>query len=406
LLLKRPAIFEVFKEHMLKLHTEKNSSIDCRMLLEGRYEAEHLPKDFSLEGIVPDFAFNVLNFLGLLYRPVADEDYLAMGGSKPVWPECKPFAVCLTHDVDIVSLNSFQQLARRHIQNFMNCASFMHRTKAIIGLGMDAVRAIEFTNTQNPLHCYERWLEVEKNAGARSTFFFWPGRRSVRKPHRTDCIYELTDQIAFDGQECTVADMIREIDRKGWEIGLHPSWNSFNDADEMKYQKDALERILGHDIVSVRQHRLHYDIRVTPSVQAEAGLRYDSTLGFNDNIGFRLGSCYPIQMYDLLAEKELPITEIPLIIQEGALLSPNKGMRLDEDTAFMYIEQLTEAVQRVGGILTLLWHPNYIVSPSLWHLYCHTLEYLKGKNAWFGAVRDVSMLPEESLPSVTNHQKR
>ncbi|MGI6398405.1 MAG: hypothetical protein ACOX3E_14635, partial [Desulfomonilia bacterium] len=70
-------------------------SLDCQKLLQGRYEKERLPQDFSPERIVPDFAFNILNSLGLLYRPVVDEDYLAKGGSRPVWPEGKPFAVCL-----------------------------------------------------------------------------------------------------------------------------------------------------------------------------------------------------------------------------------------------------------------------------------------------------------------------
>jgi len=375
--------------------------IDYRRLLQGRYEAERFPKDFSSERIVPDFAFNVLNPLGLLYRPVVDEDYLARGGSKPVWPDNKHFAVCLTHDVDIVSLNSFRQLARRRIQSFMDSASLMEKTRTFIGLGMDAGRAIQYKNTQNPLHCYERWLELEKNIDARSTFFFWPGRSGVRKHHKTDCNYELADRIAFDGQECTVVEMIREIDRRGWEIGLHPSWNSFNDGDEMKCQKDALETALAREIVSVRQHRLHYDIRVTPRIQAEAGLRYDSTLGFNDNIGFRLGTCYPRRLYDLHGEKELPITEIPLIIQEGALLNSKKGLRLDEETAFQYVVQLTEAVERVGGILTLLWHPNSVISPARWHLYCRSLEYLKRKNAWFGTVRSVAISMKRNTESVT-----
>ncbi len=41
----------------------------------------------------------------------------------------------------------------------------------------------------------------------------------------------------------------------------------------MKRQKEALETALGKDIFSVRQHFLHYDIRVTPRVQAEAGFK-------------------------------------------------------------------------------------------------------------------------------------
>ena len=57
-------------------------SINHQNLLHGRYEAECLPKDFSPERIVPDFAFNVLNPSGLLYRPVVDEEYLQNGGKK------------------------------------------------------------------------------------------------------------------------------------------------------------------------------------------------------------------------------------------------------------------------------------------------------------------------------------
>jgi len=371
------------------------TGIDYQKLHRGYNEAERLPKDFSPERIVPDFAFNVLNPLGLLYRPIVDEAYLAGGGAKPVWPEGKPFAVCLTHDVDLVTLYSYRQAWRVRSQALRQSLSVNHASdlkqaaKAVLAFGLDCAVTSIHNSTTDPLHCYERWLEVETAVGARSTFFFWPGWSSVGKHHASDCTYELTDLVAFNGHKCTVAEMIREIDRRGWEIGLHPSWYSFDDAEEMKRQKAALETALGHDVVSVRQHFLHYDIRVTPRVQAAAGLRYDSTLGFNDNVGFRFGTCYPWRLYDLQAEEELPIVEVPLIIQDGAMLNSAKGMRLDEDTAFQYVEQITEAVEKVGGALTLLWHSNYIINPLGWNLYLRILKYLKIKEAWFGTVKGV-----------------
>ncbi len=128
---------------------------------------------------------------------------------------------------------------------------------------------------------------------------------------------------------------------------------------------------------------------ITWLLTAAAGFKHDSILGFNDNVGFRFGTCYPWHLYDLRGEKELPIKEIPLIIQDGAMLNPDKGMRLNEDTAFQYIEQITEAVEKVGGIMTLLWHPHYIINPHYWNLYLNTLDYLKKKNAWFGTMREV-----------------
>ena len=134
---------------------------------------------------------------------------------------------------------------------------------------------------------------------------------------------------------------------------------------------------------------LHYDIRVTPGVHCRAGFKYDSTLGFNDNIGFRFGTSYPWQLYDLRREETLPIIELPLIIQDGAMLDPSKGMRLDEDMAFQYVELMTQAVESVGGVLTLLWHPHVIIDAKWWRLYLKTLDYLKTKNAWFGSVKEI-----------------
>lgn len=364
-------------------------SINPQNLLHGRYEAERLPKDFSSERIVPDFTFNVLNPLGLLYRPVVDEDYLANGGQKPTWPDEKPFAVCLTHDVDVVSLYSLRQSLRTRKSQLLKGGNAFQKVKSLMGVGIDLALLGIRAKQKDPLYYYERWLQAEKQYGAHSTFFFWPGLSSVTKRHHTDCTYELYDPVVFDNQRCTVAEMIWEIDRQGWEIGLHPSWYSFDNVDELKRQKEALEKALNHDIVSIRQHFLHYDIRVTPAVHAKAGFKYDSTLGFNDNVGFRFGTSYPWHLYDLKAEKQLAIIEIPLIIQDGAMLNPAKGMRLDEDTAFKYIKQITEAVEKVSGVLTLLWHPNSIIKPDWWDLYLTTLDYLKKRNAWFGAVKEV-----------------
>jgi len=371
--------------------------LNYQKLLQGRYEAERLPKDFPYERIAPDFAFNVLNPLGLLYRPVVDEDYLQNGGKKPTWSDGKPFAVCLTHDVDAVSLSSFKQSLRLRKTQLLNTDSTFQKTKAFLGFGIDLTRAGIRSGQKDPLHCYERWLEVEKEIDAKSTFFFWPGLSAVTKRHHTDCAYELNDPVVFDNQRCTVAEMLREIKRRGWEIGLHPSWYSFDDADELKRQKEAMEEVVGHEIVSIRQHYLHYDIRVTPAVHAKAGFKYDSTLGFNNNIGFRFGTCYPWRLYDLKAEKDLPIKEIPLIIQDGAMLNSLKGMCLDEDTAFEYIKQITEKVEKVGGVLTFLWHTNHIIKPDWWNLYLRILGYLKQKNAWFASVREVGKWWKEKM---------
>ncbi len=360
--------------------------IDYHRLIQGRYEAERLPHEFSPEHTVPDFAFNILNSAGLLYSPVVDKDALENGVMKPIWPEQKPFAVCLTHDVDVVSQKSLRQSFRTAWYHLLHPNNLVTTVNHLGEFVLNIAQAFPF---DDPLHCYERWLKCEEQVNARSTFFFWPGWDAISTHHVSDCRYNLDDRIVFDRQRCSVTEMIREIDRRGWEIGLHPSWYAYNDVDELKRQKAALEQALEHDVLSIRQHYLHYDIRVTPRVQTDAGFQYDSTLGFNNNIGFRFGTCCPWYLYDLKHEKDLPIIEIPLIIQDVALLNQKKGMSLDSHTALHYITQLTDEVQQVGGVLTLLWHPSRILLLGWWELYQKTLLFLQGENAWFAPVKTV-----------------
>jgi peptidoglycan/xylan/chitin deacetylase (PgdA/CDA1 family) len=364
-------------------------TLDLKKLLHGSYEAEQLPQDFSENRDVADFAFNILNANGLLYEPVIDHHHLENRGKPPSWPDGRKFAVCLTHDVDFVSANSIIQAIRSFRSRLLRPTGIEELTANLGSTLIRIMQGVTRSSAVDPLHCYEKWLDIENEFGARSTFFFWPGWKAIEKRHHTDCNYELRDRVKFRGRFCTVAKMIGEIHRRGWEIGLHPSWYAYNSVKNLKKQKASLEKVIGQKIVSVRQHYLHYDIRTTPRIHQASGFKYDSTLGFNDNIGFRFGTCYPWHLYDLKSAEELSILEIPLIIQDTAMLNPKKGMRLDEKTAFAYVNLLSEKVKKVGGVLTLLWHTDTINKEQHWRLYQRTLKLLKEQGAWFASVKEI-----------------
>jgi len=373
-----------------KSFNETLETFDFTGLLQGQFEASMLNKRISTDGFVPDFGFNILNRMGLLYRPVVDEKRLSSGMERPTWPDGKPFAVCLTHDVDHVSANSCLQVLRAAWRSVGQTSSKVLLSRLFkVGVQLRSSLA----RKKDPFHCYEKWLELEAQVGAHSTFFFLPN--NVSRTHYTDGEYQYKDRVYFEGKPCQVGEMIHEIDRRGWEIGLHASWYAYDDAAELRRQKEQLEAVIGHGIVSIRQHYLHYDIRKTPQTHAEAGFHFDSTLGFNDNVGFRFGTSYPWQLYNLVDKTYISTLEIPLIVQDGALLNSNKGLRVDETTAFQYIVQLTDAVERVGGVLTLLWHADSVAIPARYNLYHQVLEFLRSRNAWFGSVGEIGKWWEE-----------
>ena len=370
-------------------HTDEIMDLDLEALRRGEYERDNLPPGFSSDAPQPDFGYHVLNASNLLYKPLIDRERLHKKLKPPVWPDNKPFAVCLTHDVDLVSLNNPRQYLRRAASLFRQWRyrkDKIYRRELRISL-QDFILALTRWSKPDPYCCFEQWLECEEAAGGHSTFFFFPD--TVRKPHWSDCYYRFTDPVSFQKRRITVAELIRTIDQRGWEVGLHASWYAFNDASELSYQKSQIEQVLGRDISSVRQHFLHYDIRTTPRVHTQAGFRYDSTLGFNNNIGFRFGTSYPFPLFDLEESRMLPVMEIPLVIQEGALMNNSKGLRLDEDTAFKYIAKLTDEVADVAGVLTLLWHTNTYSTPEIWNLYQRTLSHLKSHGAWLASVQEI-----------------
>jgi peptidoglycan/xylan/chitin deacetylase (PgdA/CDA1 family) len=352
---------------------------DKNLLLTGQSEINNYPKDFNSERIVPDFAFNILNKNSILYKPILDVEQLVQ------WPNKKKFAVCLTHDVDNVTKYSIKQSYRGRLQDIRQTKTLTSIGRNLGGFTFDFLKKLN--NKKDPLHNFEKWLNIESKFNAKSTFFFWPGFNNISKHHISDCTYNLNDIVIFDKQKCTVSEMIVDIDKRGWEIGLHPSWYSYNNLDEMKRQKNSLELILKKEVVSVRQHQLHHDLRITPEIHTKAGFLYDSTLGFNDNIGFRFGTSFPWRM----SINNSNIIEIPLIAQDGALLSTVKGLRLDEDTAFEYLKMIINEIEKVGGVATFVWHPDVLID-TWWNLYLRLLEFLEPKNPFFGTIEEIGEL--------------
>jgi peptidoglycan/xylan/chitin deacetylase (PgdA/CDA1 family) len=362
-------------------------NLDFSKLLEGRYEAESLPDSHMVGGRVPDFGYNAINELNPIYQPLIDE----RTELKPTWPDKKEFAVCLTHDVDAVSSNSMVASLRRAKTTYShrNEISTGDTVQRFLSSGNSFIKGLSrtVTGSDDPCHCYDKWLEIERKYDAKSTFFFLPD--GVSKTHPTDHFYRYSDTIRFEREKTSVGSMIQEIANRGWEVGLHPTWTAARDLDEMKHQKESLDAVVDADIKSVRQHYLNYDIRMTPKIHEKAGFKFDSTLGFNDNVGFRFGTSYPWFVWNLNKDTPTDVLEIPLTIQDGALLPPYRGLRLDVDRAFQYVRMLCDRVRDVGGVLTLSWHPSNVTDDRFWQLYDRTLQYVSDRNAWMTGVGEI-----------------
>ena len=136
----------------------------------------------------------------------------------------------------------------------------------------------------------------------------------------------------------------------GVEIGLHASYR----ARELRGAIAEEARPLGA-IEGLRHHYLRSDPARLAAELREAGLRYDSSIGWPSLPGLRAGTPYPYRLWD--AERREPgAWELPLVLMD-ATLAEERYLGLGADEAYEVAVAALEPVAEHGGAVAILWHP-------------------------------------------------
>ena len=120
--------------------------------------------------------------------------YLVGKGYQPDYPDGQPFAVCLTHDIDVVYRSVFSK-------GYATLSALKHRdfTKALASARQARSKKLPFCN-------FREIMALEEEYGARSSFYFL-----ALAPGDQDYAYDVRD---FEEEIGMIADA-------GWEVGLH-----------------------------------------------------------------------------------------------------------------------------------------------------------------------------------------
>lgn len=305
--------------------------------------------------------------------------------NQSIWPENRPFALCLTHDVDFVSSVDHTKKFYRRIRRIFNAVG--PRVIPLYQAAGSIYRLATGIGTADSLANYDRWLKIEEKYGYKSTFNFFSFptvNESV-----LDCDYKLTDTVIFDNKSMNVAGMIKLIDDAGWEIGLHGSINTHNNLKLLNEQKKTLENIIQKEVISTRNHYLKHDISITPRIQADAGFRNDSTIGSSNISGFYAGTSFPYWCWDIEKDTSLPLLEIPMSLMDVTLFR-DCTTREQFDITIEKCIKIMDEVERARGCLTLNWHPNYFINDFYWHAYSVLLQEAFRRNAWGCTAKEIS----------------
>lgn len=268
------------------------------------------------------------------------------------YPENKKFVVVLTHDVDLV----------------FPSWKYRYYISAKLALKLKFKRSWNIlTKKENPYWTFKKIITLEGKYNAKSSFYFLTSDRDIRSVN-----YQIKD----------LSEEIQYILDKGWEVGLHGGYYSYNSLEEIKKEKEILEKDLGKKVIGYRNHCLRFNIPNTWRILKELGFKYDTTFGYNDMIGFRNGLCFPFKPYDMENDKEINILEISLNIMDETLF---RYMNLDLNKAWECCKKSIDIAMKYGGVFTVNWHNNGfdgIYWENYEKLYEMILKYCYEKNAW------------------------
>lgn len=335
------AIFPVF--HKLSIMTF--DVFAASFFLVSRYE-EYLPFVSDQHGRF-EAESSVLTQMGMLQKPVVNHWIKAFGDRlHSLFPALKirkkNYRFQLTYDVDATWAYLHKGLVRSvgaYVKDFFRAdfGEMKQRTKVL-------------RRKQNdPFNTFDYQLDIQRKYKLRPLYFILFANYglndkniSVRNRHFQHFIKYLGDYA---------------------EIGIHPSYASFDDRALLKEETKRLSRVLNKEVTKSRQHFLRMNLPGTYHNLIDMDIEDDYTMGYAAQPGFRAGIADDFYFYDLDHDVVTNLRVHPFTLMDGTL---RDYMKLGATEAVLQAEELIKSVKAVGGTFILLWHNETLSEQKRW----------------------------------------
>lgn len=305
---------------------------------------------------------------GDLGRPIADEWVDVLWSTlHTLWPTLArrgtAVRVRLTHDVD----EPWATVGRPTGEVIHAIAGDIVRRRDL-GLAARRLRAAVDARRgrvdRDPADTFDLLMATSEAHGLRSTFYVLAGNQ----PGEPDFRYRVDHP--------RILDLLRRINARGHEVGLHASYQSHGDPDRLRMEADALRaacRAAGFEqpTYGVRQHYLRFAAPASWRAHEAAGFEHDSTLGWAEAVGFRAGTSREFTVFDVEAARPLRLRQRPLIVMDVTMLG---YLALTLEAATALARQVLEPVRRHGGDAVILYHNNTLASDRVKRHYVDLVE--------------------------------
>jgi hypothetical protein len=144
----------------------------------------------------------------------------------------------------------------------------------------------------------------------------------------------------------------------GWGLGMHYNYDTFLSSEPFIAQKRQLEEAVKSPVVAGRAHYLRFNPFESFSFLETHHIRVDESSGYPDRIGYRNGIAGCFQPFNVETKTIHRIWEIPMTIMDAVIVNQYGG------DAVARCGQMIHHLSRVGGAMSIVFHPGQFFNPE------------------------------------------
>jgi len=266
----------------------------------------------------------------------------------------------LSHDLDYIKKTSslrIKQSAFRLFNGFKN------------GKAKMISNGIQFLFTSADYWNFDFWKKLEASFQMNSVFYIYS---KAKKQGAKEWLFDPSYDISTNQK---LRDKIKDLSEQGWRFGLHGSFESAKDFELLKKEKEKLEDSLTIPILKTRQHWLRFFEQETPFIHEQL-FEEDSTIGWNNRIGFRAGIASKFRPYNHSEQRAFNYFVIPQIIMDSNIFDYGHGKEAE------IIQQCKAMILRLAEMtsvhFSISWHPRTCHKEYTWqHAYKELIQTWK-----------------------------
>jgi len=289
-----------------------------------------------------------------------------------IWPSGKKFALSLSHDIDYYGYGELRyhkpMIIYKKGRKTDGSSKIYKRIKYMFRWAFKSFYSAEKE--------FAKLVKNEKKKSANATYFLLSKRDDP--DDRKNYLYR-------DRSSSQLKKILLES-----QVGLHGSETTAFNAEKLIQEKENYQKYFPEP-QGFRAHFLFFEYQQFFRNLENAGLKYDTSLGYREHTGYRAGISYPFFPFNNDDNRPFNVLEIPFTVMDVTLISPLM-MNLSVSAGRLHIRKLINEAFKNNGHVSILWHNNTFdfIDNRFWgKLYWQIIDFCQKNEGWVCSTDDM-----------------